>query len=69
MDQGILRSIRAYLKMEKESGISEYLFSSKRKEEQMLSLKNETTRCQRCPLAKERKNVVFGSGSIYARLM
>jgi len=69
MNQGILRSIRAFLKMEKESGISEYLFSSKRKEEQMLSLKKETMSCQRCPLAKERKNVVFGSGSIYARLM
>jgi DNA polymerase len=69
MDRGILRSIRAYLKMEKESGISEYLFSSKRKEEAMLSLKNETAGCQRCPLAKERNTVVFGSGNIYARLM
>lgn len=69
MVQDVLRAIRAYLKMEREGGISEYLFSSKTKDKKIASLKDETMRCKRCSLAKTRRNVVFGAGNINARLM
>lgn len=65
----IVRSIRNYLEMEKESGISEYLFSTKNKGRDLALLKNKVAQCHRCPLAKSRKNIVFGDGSIDARLM
>lgn len=55
--------------MEKQSGISEYLFSAKPKHAQLGLLKNEVSCCQRCPLGKERANSVFGSGNIEAKLM
>ncbi len=67
--QNILKSIRNYLETEKESGISEYLFSSKPKDVQLSLLKNEISLCQKCPLGKMRTNSVFGSGSINAKLM
>lgn len=57
------------MEMEKENGISEYLFSSKPKGGRLSLLKNEACRCQKCPLGKMRKNVVFGSGDINAKLM
>ena len=65
----ILRSIKAYLEMEKGSGVSEYLFSAKNKDAEIEKLKNETMACQKCPLAKTRKNVVFGAGNINAKLV
>ncbi len=55
--------------MEKESGISEYLFTSKPKDVQLSLVKNVVSNCQKCPLGKMRKNIVFGSGSINAKLM
>jgi len=69
MSHDVLRSIRNYFKMEKEGGISEYLFSSKQKSPEILLLKNTLVDCKKCPLSKERKNVVFGEGNIHARLM
>src|SRR3989338_837229 len=65
----IIKSIRSYLEMEKESGVSEYLFSSKPKDVRLSLVKNSVSHCQRCPLGKMRKNIVFGSGSINAKLM
>ena len=65
----ILKSIKAYLQMEKEGGVTEYLFSSKPKKQGLESLKQETMQCQKCSLAKTRHNVVFGSGSTKAKLM
>jgi len=67
--QNILKSIRGYFEMEKEGGISEYLFSAKTKDTQIGLLKNEVLRCQKCPLAKERSQAVFGSGNMNAKLM
>jgi DNA polymerase len=67
--QNILKSIRSYLEMEKESGISEYLFTSKPKDVRLSLIKNTVSHCQKCPLGKMRKNIVFGSGSINAKLM
>jgi uracil-DNA glycosylase len=65
----ILKSMRSYLEMEKESGISEYFLSSKPKDGRLSLVKNEASRCQKCPLGKMRKNVVFGSGNMNAKLM
>jgi len=67
--QNILKSIRSYLEMEKESGVSEYLFSAKPKDVKLSLVKNSASNCQKCPLGKMRKNVVFGSGNINAKLM
>lgn len=55
--------------MERESGISEYLFSSKPKDVQLSLVKNEALHCQKCHLGKARANSVFGSGNINAKLM
>jgi len=72
MGEDILRKIRDYFRAEKEGGITESLFCSEGKEgkkEKLLSLKNRAAQCQKCGLAKTRKNVVFGAGSTDARLM
>ena len=69
MIEDIVRSIRSYLEMEKASGVSEYLFSAKNKDAKISELKNEVMRCQKCTLARTRKNVVFGAGSINAKLV
>jgi len=55
--------------MERESGILEYLFSSKPKDVRLSLIKNEALRCQKCPLGKIRANTVFGAGNINAKLM
>jgi len=55
--------------MMKESGVSEYLFSTKSKDSRILSLKNKILHCQKCPLSKTRETVVFGEGSPNAKLM
>ncbi len=55
--------------MERESGISEYLFSSKPKDVQLSLVKNQVSNCQKCPLEKMRTNSVFGSGNINAKLV
>ncbi len=65
----ILKSIRSYFEMERESGISEYLFSSKPKDVHLSLVKNQVSNCQRCPLGKMRTNSVFGSGNINAKLV
>jgi len=64
-----IEAIKNYFEMEKESGISEYLFSPKPKDAQLSLIKDEVSRCQKCPLGKMRTNSVFGSGSVNARLM
>ncbi len=69
MVRDIFRAIRSYLEMEKEGGISEYLFSSRSGDTKILSLEKKVRQCKKCPLAKTRKNVVFGRGDIHARLM
>ncbi len=67
--QNIRRDIKNYLEMERESGISEYLFSSKPKDAHLSLVKNEVFCCQKCSLGKMRTNSVFGSGNINAKLM
>lgn len=67
--QNILKSIRSYFEMERESGMSEYLFSFKPKDSRLSLVKNEVTDCHKCYLWETRKNTVFGSGNINAKLM
>lgn len=55
--------------MEKESGVSEYLFSSKPKDVRLSLVKNQVSGCRKCPLGEMRTNSVFGSGRIDAKLM
>jgi DNA polymerase len=67
--QDILKSIRSYLELERESGISEYIFSSRPRDVRLSLVRNAVSRCQKCPLGKMRTNIVFGSGNINAKLM
>jgi len=69
MKNSAIKAMQNYLKMEKESGISEYLFSSKPRDVRLSLVENEARHCQKCPLGKMRTNVVFGSGNIKAKLM
>ena len=69
MSHEVLKAIRNFLEAEKESGISGYMFSSKPKDSGFGVLQKEALKCQNCHLAKTRKNVVFGSGNIHAKLM
>ena len=67
--QNIVKSIRSYLELERESGVSEYIFSSRPKDVRLSLVKNAVSHCQKCPLGKMRRNIVFGSGNMNARLM
>lgn len=63
----IIESIKAYIKLEKEAGVSEHYFT--RPPADMGTLKTEVSLCEKCGLSKTRKNVVFGDGSSSAKLM
>lgn len=75
----IVRSLKAYIELERESGFEEFLSTgavaagASRTEvgsdAGWISLKKEVLACARCGLHKTRKNVVFGSGHAHARLM
>ncbi|MBU4343747.1 MAG: uracil-DNA glycosylase [Candidatus Omnitrophica bacterium] len=69
MSHEVIKAIRNFLEAEKESGIFGYMFSSKPKDSGFEVLQKEALKCQNCHLAKTRKNVVFGSGNIHAKLM
>lgn len=63
----VIESVKAYIRLEKESGVAEYLF--KKSPPDLGGLKDEVSACEKCGLAKTRKNVVFGDGSPLAKLM
>ena len=73
----IIASVKAYLDLEKESGMEEYFFGPVEGAPAMAAaapndleaLKKEVLGCRECDLAKTRTNVVFGSGNPKARLM
>jgi len=69
--QNIIRAIKNYFETEREGGIYEYLLSSgkKSKETDISLLKSNVLECKKCPLARSRKNVVFGAGDINAKLI
>ncbi len=56
--QDIIRAIKNYLELDKESGIREYLFSSKGKlkEDKIAPLNKEILLCTRCSSMKKRNN-------------
>ncbi len=65
--KGIIESIKAYMKLEKEAGVGEYYL--KKSPPSLDSLKAEVSICEKCGLSKTRKNVVFGDGSGKAKLV
>jgi len=67
--QAILKNIKSYLNMEKESGVFDYLFSQRWKDKKPLLFKEEVEQCRKCQLSKTRNKVVFGDGNIHAKLM
>ena len=62
----IVESVKAYLELEKASGLKECYFT---RISELDSLKAKVSACDKCGLSKTRKNVVFGSGSPKAKLM
>jgi uracil-DNA glycosylase len=71
----VLDSIRAYIELDRASGISEFFTPSPntqyaaRNTSDLDSLRKEALNCRQCDLHKTRRNVVFGAGSPNARLM
>ena len=69
----IIASVKAYIELEKESGLTDLFFKapsgSMPLPGNLGELKDQVLLCTKCELSKTRKNVVFGSGSPDARLM
>ncbi len=71
----IMRSVKAYIELERESGMNESISSHPARltptdtEKELEALKKDALTCKRCPLYNTRTNVVFGSGSPKAKLM
>lgn len=65
--KGIIESIKAYMKLEKEAGMGECYFI--KPPASLKGLKDEVCLCEKCELFKTRKNVVFGEGSDKAKLI
>lgn len=68
--QELMKSVKFYIDLEKESGMKEFFSMQKSATNDGLdALKKEVAKCARCGLAKTRLNVVFGSGSPKASLV
>ncbi len=76
--QEIFRAVKAYIELERESGMTEFLSAGPlakpaRLEDQLSggldALRKEVLKCTACDLAGTRLNVVFGSGNPHASLM
>jgi DNA polymerase len=73
----IISSVKAYIELEKESGMREHLSGFKSGADRLPaaaandleSLKREVLMCRECDLWKTRRNVVFGAGNPKARLV
>lgn len=66
--QELIDSLKAYIDLERESGVREYFFSTA-ESDGLEALKREVLKCEACDLSRTRKNVVFGSGNPHAKLM
>lgn len=74
---GVIRSIKTYIALEREFGFDEYFTKEPRvgapgatdRAGELESLKRETAPCAKCALAKTRTNLVFGAGNPGAELM
>ncbi len=75
--EDVIRSVKAYLELERESGMEECILSSipkmyvkdKKETNDLGQLRKEVLGCTKCDLSRTRKNVVFGSGNPNANLM
>jgi uracil-DNA glycosylase, family 4 len=78
----VVDSIKAYIELDRASGISEFFVDKKNSDilklttynlqlmsNDLESLKNEISTCKRCSLHKKRHNIVLGAGSPKAELM
>ncbi len=78
----VIDSVRAYIELDRASGISEFFVDQKNSDDVQLkayslkltsndldSLKTEISNCKRCSLHKTRHNTVLGAGSPKAELM
>ena len=72
----IITSIKAYLELEKASGIEEFYPGTAQdgpepltEADDLAALKREVLSCQECDLCRTRTNVVFGAGDPKAKLM
>jgi len=65
--KGVIESIKAYMRLEKEAGVDEYYFT--KPPAGLGNLKAEVSLCEKCVLSKTRKNVVFGDGSDKAKII
>ncbi len=71
--KNIIKSIRAHIELEELAGVGEFLrpLPSKANVSSggLDALKKEVLSCRKCALYQTRKNVVFGAGSLKAKLM
>ena len=73
--QKIIRSVKSYIELERESGMEESISAHpgssarSRRERELDALKKDLLVCKCCALWKTRTNVVFGAGNPEARLM
>ena len=74
--QDVIKSLKSYIEIEKESGFDgRFKMAIKPKEDSVMktgsleSLKSDVSSCRDCDLSKTRRKVVFGSGSPKASLM
>jgi len=81
----IIRDIKNFIELEKESGLDEFMLKGVTKPKQasgldtggvardrktvLDELRTQAQECRECPLCKSRRNLVFGSGDPGARLM
>ena len=63
----IIKAIKSYMELERESGMDSYIFEDA--PDSLEALKDEVSRCAACDLYKTRRNVVFGSGNPKASLI
>lgn len=63
----VVDKLKAYMKLEKEAGVSEYYFA--KAPSGLGTLKTEVSICEKCGLSRTRKNVVFGAGNDKAKLV
>lgn len=67
----IIKSVKAFVELEKSAGISDYFKKEKKPsvKELLDTLEVSMQKCKKCELCKERNNVVFGSGNPCAKLV
>lgn len=67
----IVEAVSGYLEIEKKMGVSCFFIDKKIKERLFLleKVREEVLNCKRCCLYKTRKNIVFGEGNPYAKIL